>query len=74
MNLRQARKFSAKARKFWTKAKKFSAKFNVFRSKRVKPERGRDVNASLQVKTDCLHNLSSFDHDLQNRDRVKLVD
>ena len=46
----------------------------MFRSKRVKPEPGRDMNVSLQVKTGRMHNLSAFDPDLQNRDHVELID
>ncbi len=68
------RKFFANARKFSTKAKKFSAKFDVFRLKHFMIAPGRDVNASLQVKTGPVHNLSAFGPDLQNRDHVTFGD
>ena len=50
-----ARKFFAKAGKFSNEARKFPAKFDVFRSKRFMSESERDVNQSLQVETDRIH-------------------
>jgi hypothetical protein len=70
----KARKFCAKAGKFFTKARKFPAEFDVFRFKRFMLEPSFDVNQSLQVKPDGLHNFFAFGSDLQNRDHVMLLD
>ena len=53
----EARKFCAKARKFFTKARKFPAKFDVFGLKRFMLQPRFDVNQSLQVETDGMHNF-----------------
>ena len=46
----------------------------MFGLKHVMLDPGRDVNAFLQVKTEGIHNLLAFIHDLQKGDHVTLVD
>jgi hypothetical protein len=51
----KAGKFSAKTGRFLARAEKFSAKSNTFAFKHFMFGPRRDVNASLQVKTDSRH-------------------
>jgi len=66
--------FSSKLGKFFAKAKKFSGKFDVFALRHFMLDPERVMNASLQVKTGSMHNLSAFIHDLQKSDHVKFFD
>ena len=69
-----ARKFFARAGKCLPKAEKFAGKFDVFRLKHFMLATGRDVNASLQVKTRSMRDTSAFGPDLHKSDRVTLFD
>ena len=69
----KAKKFCAKAGKFLIKAKKFPAKFDVFGLRRFMLKPMFDVNQSLQVKTEGMHNFFAVGFDLQNRTHVKLL-
>jgi len=70
----KAGKFCAKAGKFFTRAKKFPAKFDVFGLKRFMLKPGFDVNQTLQVEPDGMHNNFESGPDLHDRDHVKLLE
>jgi len=57
-----------------TTVKKLPAKFDVFRLRRSLLQPGFDVNQSLQVETDGIHNRSASGSDLHDRAHVKLFD
>ena len=50
------------------------AKFDKFRLKHFMFESKRVVNQSLQVEIGSKHDMSAADHDLQNFDRVRLLE
>jgi len=62
------------SKEVFCEARKFPAKFDVFRLKRFMLGPRFDVNRTLQVETDGMHNFFAVGPDLHDGDHVKLLD